>query len=227
MLLEIAGVPMLVRVLDVAAEAGFTLKPIVVVNPRNHEAIKNVLGDRAVYAVQEEQLGTGHAVQVAHPLIDSKAVQVMVLYGDHPLINPATLRSVGLAHDVHDKPLSMVTFHTFPGDELDATFQDFGRVMRDEHGEVLGVVEKKDATSDQLAITEKNPSYFVMDTDWLTETLFTLGNENVQGEYYLTDMVAKAVESGRGVYAHIIDNPAEGLGVNTQEQFAFAEKLLS
>ena len=104
-------------------------------------------------------------------------------------------------------------------------FYDFGRIVRNAGGEVVGIVEKKDATPEQLSIKELNPALFCFDAQWLWKYLPNIQNKNAQGEYYLTDLIHMAIGDGFRIASMNID-PLESIGVNTPEHLALAERLL-
>ena len=217
---------MIEYVVAAAKDVRTELRPVVVVNPENAGAIKKTLGDSCEYVVQKEQLGTGHAVQAAYGLIGDRADQIVVLYGDHPLIRSATILRLIETHASHDEPLSMVTFEVSEDDELYEHLKDFGRVRRNSLGDVCGIVEVKDADEGELMIAERNPGYYCIDRKWLWDNLLRLKNNNAQGEYYLTDLVGLAVSQGHKVRIVQVENVAECFGVNTPDQLKLVEQLI-
>jgi bifunctional UDP-N-acetylglucosamine pyrophosphorylase/glucosamine-1-phosphate N-acetyltransferase len=105
-------------------------------------------------------------------------------------------------------------------------FENFGRILRNDRGEVLRIVEKKDATEEELKIKEVNPGYYCFRVDWLKENIEKLENKNAQGEFYLTDLIGLAMSQGLSIKAIKIKNPFEGIGVNSPEQLKLAEGAL-
>lgn len=217
-LFPLAGKPLLLYVVDAVLAAGCD-RTIVVVG---HQAdrVRDVLHGRNVdCVVQEPQLGTGHAVMCAAPLLASVTGSVAVLAGDAPLIRADTLRSM-LRH--HRRAQAAVTL-------LSAVLPDpsgYGRVVRKE-GRVVGIVEDKEATPEERAIREINSSIYAFDGPFLLRSLPRLGNENRQREYYLTDLVHLAFAEGRPVEALPVDDPHEVEGVNTPEQLEETERRLA
>lgn len=175
---------------------------------------------RVRYVVQQEQLGTGHAVLHAMPELAEGEVApatVLVLYGDTPIVRAETLRTL-LA--THDETGAALTFLTALADRP----TDYGRVVRDAEGRVAGIVEVKHATVEELAIPEVNSGIYCFDAAWLWDHLDAL-EPHPNGEYYLTDLVAVAVREGQVVSTHTgpLD---ETMGVNDRVMLAEAERIL-
>lgn len=209
----LAGRPLLAHVLD-TARALTPSRIVVVYGHGGDRVVTAVTAPDLRFALQEPQLGTGHAVQQALPHLDT-AHPTLVLYGDVPLIGVATLNALAAAAQNGMALLS-------------ADFQDptgYGRVLRDERGEVAAIVEQRDATPDQLAIREVNTGFMVLPTARLADWLGSLSNANAQGEYYLTDLVSKARASAVPVVAVAAPDAVETLGVNSKVQLAQLERL--
>ena len=209
----IAGRPMVQYVLDMAA-ALTEQRPVVVVG-YGAELVRQTLGDVATFVLQEEQLGTGHAVEQAREALQGQADTVVVLYGDMPLLLAATLRALVGTHEAHGGAMTMLT----------CTHDDsmgFGRVLRDEAGRVTGIVEEHEATPQQLTIRELNVGVYCFDADWLWSHLHRLPL-SPNGEYYLTDLVHMAVDEGRSVEAVALKDAEQALGVNDRTHLARAE----
>jgi bifunctional UDP-N-acetylglucosamine pyrophosphorylase/glucosamine-1-phosphate N-acetyltransferase len=220
----ILGKPMLAYVLDAVVESGVDAKPIVIVG-HMAEHVRAVCGDACDYATQTELKGTGDAVMRARTLLEGRTDDVMVLVGDQPFVTASTIRRVADMHLAGGATLTLgtVTVPDFEG--WRRAFADFGRIVRDAQGIVQRIVEVKDASPDELAIKEINPSYYCFKGTWLWRTLESLTSDNASGEYYLTDVLGKAIASGEKVQTVAI--PAEeALGVNTLEQLAIAEGLM-
>jgi bifunctional UDP-N-acetylglucosamine pyrophosphorylase/glucosamine-1-phosphate N-acetyltransferase len=166
------------------------------------------------FVLQEPQLGTGHAVMQAVPHLDD-ASPTLVLYGDVPLITAGTLRQLLAAAGREVGVLSVRL--------ADPT--GYGRVVRDEHGDVVRIVEQKDASPAEQAIDEVNTGIVVVPTAQLKAWLKTLSNDNAQGEYYLTDVIARAVHDGVRVIGVDSAEIDETLGVNSKEQLAVVERI--
>jgi UDP-N-acetylglucosamine diphosphorylase/glucosamine-1-phosphate N-acetyltransferase len=217
-LFPLGGKPLVLYVVDAVVAAG--CDRIIVVVGHQADRVRDVLRGRDVECVlQEPQLGTGHAVSCAAPLLAGVTGPVAVLAGDAPLIRPGTLRSM-LEH--HVRAGAAVTL-------LSAILPDpsgYGRVVRKE-GRVVAIVEDKDAGPEERAIREINSSIYAFDGPFLLRSLPSLKNENRQREYYLTDLVHLAFAEGRPVEARPVDDPHEVEGVNTPEQLDEAERLLA
>lgn len=210
----LAGRPLLAHVIDTARE----LDParIVVVVGHGAQAVQQaVAAPDVAFALQAEQLGTGHAVQQALPLLDP-ARPTLVLYGDVPLTRASTLRR--LADAAVDGRYGILT----------VTLDDptgYGRIVRDAAGYVTRIVEQKDAMPDELRIREINTGIVVTPTAQLAMWLGALKNDNAQGEYYLTDVVEHAIEAGFDVVTTQPDEVWETLGVNSKAQLAELERI--
>ena len=220
---ELRGKPLLRHVLDSVTASRVCEKPVIVVGQKR-ELVIQTIGLDYRYAVQEEQLGTGHAVLSAEKALEGSKLPVIVLYGDMPYVSSQTIANLARAqHDTGAK-LVMATVQVPDFHEWRAGFYDFGRVVRDAQGKILRTVEKKDANEDEMAITEVNPCYFCFEPEWLWSHLKMLKNTNNQAEYYLTDLVGMAVQEGVQIASVSID-PKEALGVNTREHLDLLEKL--
>jgi bifunctional UDP-N-acetylglucosamine pyrophosphorylase/glucosamine-1-phosphate N-acetyltransferase len=219
----VAGLPMLAHVIDTArtlATARGAVARLAVVVGHGADDVQRAFSDQPdlQFVLQSPQLGTGHAVMQSAPHLDDGA-PTLVLYGDVPLITVATLARL----------LEVVTA---PGKAcvglLTVTLPDptgYGRVVRDWHGNVLKIVEQKDAHGDELAISEVNTGIVVVPTPALKRWLGQLSNNNAQGEYYLTDIIAAAVHEHVCVTAVLAADAAEVAGVNSPAQLAQAERV--
>lgn len=214
---EVGGKPMVQHVLDAAKEAGAE-KNVVVIG-FGAESVAESLKDQGEFAIQAEQLGTGHAVMQAREKLAGFAGTVMVLCGDTPLLTGETLHSLFAAHSKAKAAATVLT----------AVMPDpsgYGRVIRDAKGNVLKIVEQKDAKPVELAVQEVNTGIYCFEKEVLFDALDHIGCENQQGEYYLTDVIGILVNSGSKVWAVEAKNSEETLGVNSRLQLAQAEKVL-
>ena len=212
-----AGRPIIDYVLDLASEVCATTPVMVIGHQR--ESVQKSVGDRARYAVQEQQLGTGHAVMQAISLLGREGIngkRVLILSGDVPLTRPDTLRRLVEEHERSNNALTLLTM------KLDDPAM-YGRIVRDGSGAVTSIVEAKDASDDQKKINEVNAGIYVFDGDRLFENLNNLSNENAQGEYYLTDLLGLLRNAGHRVGAVVADDPIEALGVNSRSELATVE----
>ena len=212
----VAGKPMLWYAIQ-AVRALVDLPPAIVVGYQA-EAVQSAINEDALFVLQEQQLGTGHAVKCARSALEGRADTLLVTFADMPL-----LRSESLARLVrmHQESGSPVTMTSFIGDEA----RGFGRVVRDAAGKVTAIVEQAVATPEQLKIREYNVSAYCFDADWLWGALDQVP-VSPKGEYYLTDVVGMAVEQGYPVESMILEDPSEGVGLNNRVHLATVEKLM-
>jgi bifunctional UDP-N-acetylglucosamine pyrophosphorylase/glucosamine-1-phosphate N-acetyltransferase len=223
-LIHMDGQPLIARVMGAVQHANIGPAPLIVVG---HQAdkVRSVIGDTYKFAHQEAQRGTGHAVSCAREHVPKEAEHIMILYTDHPLLSPQTIQKISNTHLKEDAPVTMATTIVPDFSDWRASFFGFGRVLRDTKGAIIGIKEKRDATQEELALCEVNPSYFCFKADWLWKHLTEIGSENAQHEYYLTDLIAIAARNGDRI-ASIAIEPQEALGVNTPEDLALAISLL-
>lgn len=210
---RLSGVPMVEHVVNAARLLG--PESISIVYGHGGEQVKAALpASDLFWAEQAEQLGTGHAVAQAMPQITQD--KVLILYGDVPLIQPDTLRRC--LSLVEDDSLCLITLGmTDPS--------GYGRILRDDMGNVCRIVEQKDASMEELCITEVNTGILACPRAFLAEVLPTLSCNNAQGEYYLTDVIAKAVEAGLAVNSVQPSQGWEVDGVNDRVQLARLERI--
>ena len=210
----LAGRPLAQHVIDAARQ----LQPesLIVVYGHGGEAVRSALAaDDLLWALQAEQLGTGHALAQALPLL-APAAQTLVLYGDVPLIAAASLRRLLLAGEGQEGLAILTVELADPG--------GYGRIVRDPMGKVARIVEEKDASAEEKGIREVNTGIMVLPTAHLQTWLAALKNDNAQGEYYLTDLVALAVEAGLPVHTAAAALEWEVQGVNDKLQLAQLER---
>lgn len=207
----LAGKPLLQHVLDCAT----SLQPqkVCVVYGHGGETVPLAMQQYAAqFVIQEPQLGTGHAVQQAMPYLADDS-QTLVLYGDVPLIQHQTLHQMQQLGD----GLTLLTVKL-------ANPAGYGRIVRDKQGDVIGIVEEKDASAEQREITEVNTGILLAPTRQLRDWLSRLRTNNVQGEYYLTDIVSMAVEAGVSVRTVQPAHEWEIHGINSKSQLAALER---
>lgn len=210
---RIAGKPMLHHVMDTARELGAA--GIHGVIGHGADQVKAITPAEDVqWALQEQQLGTGHAVAQALPALPDDA-RVLILYGDVPLTRPETLES--LVSQVSEDSLGLLTVTL---DNPDG----YGRILRNEAGHVTAIVEQKDATEAQKAVNEVNTGILAVSARHLKDWLPQLSNSNAQGEYYLTDIIAMAAANGVTVSVAQPANEYEVQGVNNRLQLAELER---
>jgi len=223
-LISLKGRPLISYLLEAIKKSGICARPLIVVGAKA-ELVKAALGADYDYVLQPEQLGTGHAVMCAAPELKGVAEDIMVLYGDQPLMQPETIAKLAAAHLSGGKVITMGTVTVDDFLQWRGGFYDFGRVVRDQAGTVCSIVERKDASAQQLEIKELNPSYFCFKASWLWPALSELKNDNRQKEYYLTDLAAIACQQGAEI-ATVAIEPREAVGVNTEEQLKLVEELV-
>ncbi|WP_336776689.1 bifunctional UDP-N-acetylglucosamine diphosphorylase/glucosamine-1-phosphate N-acetyltransferase GlmU [Paenibacillus sp. MMO-58] len=214
---QVSGKPMVGHVLDTVNEA--KSERTVVIVGHGAEMVKGYLGDRAEYVLQEQQLGTGHAVRQAEALLGSEEGTTIVICGDTPLVRAETIQS-------------MLALHTSSGAAatvLTASFDNptgYGRVIRGADGAVQRIVEQKDCSAEEAAVKEINTGTYCFDNKKLFAALAEVKNENAQGEYYLTDVIGIFRDAGDTVQAYCTPDLAEAIGVNDRVALADAERFM-
>jgi bifunctional UDP-N-acetylglucosamine pyrophosphorylase/glucosamine-1-phosphate N-acetyltransferase len=211
---ELCGRPMVGYVVDAARQAS-GIRPLVVTSPAT-AAIRDALGDDVDYALQAEPRGTGDAVATAIAALPDDVDEVLVLSGDVPLVEAELLREL-----LEERRLDEAAIALIAVDAVDPG--DLGRVVRDEAGIVDRIVERKDATDDELAVTEINSGLYAFDASWLRARIGSLKPSPKTGELYLTELVELAREDGRVVAALTVDDDGRLLGINDRAELAQAE----
>ena len=218
-LCEANGRPLIDWVLDALEAAG--VQQFLVVVGYEADRVKKALQDRdgVKFVLQDQQLGTGHAVKVCEDHLEGHDGPVLIVAGDSPMIQPESIRSLldGFETEALDCLL---------GTLLKDNPQGLGRIVRDEAGRFEAIVEEKDATDEQRAITEVNMSTYLFRPEHLLWALGQLKNNNRQGEFYLTDCPAILLGAGRKVDALPVLKPCEALSVNTVDELAEVEIAL-
>lgn len=213
---KVEGKPMVHYAIQAAKDAGAT--DVIVIVGYQGQLVKKEIVDFVEYAEQREQLGTGHAVKCAQPLLGTEG-DVVVFCGDTPLITADTIKKL---YDKHKHESNGVTV-------LSAIMEDptgYGRIIRDAEGHFVKIVEHKDCTDDELKVNEINSGMYVFNAEALNASLSLLNNDNAQGEYYLTDTVAIIKNAGLKINALPVEDNDEILGVNTISQLMTAEKIM-
>ncbi len=210
---SLAGKPLVQHVIDSARK--LDAKDITLVYGHGAELVKNTITDPQLnWCEQSEQLGTGHAVQQAEQFIDDKA-NVLILYGDVPLLSVATLEKLIAAKQ--NQALALLTAI------LDNPM-GYGRIVRDSNNSIQRIVEEKDATDEIRTIREINSGVMVVDGNRLKSWLHKIDNNNAQGEYYLTDLIELAVQEGETVNSYIVEDSKQIEGINNKLQLAELER---
>ncbi|MBN2248200.1 MAG: NTP transferase domain-containing protein, partial [Coriobacteriia bacterium] len=213
---RILGLPMVEYAIRATREAG--CDRVVVVTGHKADAVESIV-EGVAFARQEQRLGTGHAVMCAEDALRGATGSLLVVAGDCPLLTPETLAELIRSREEVGAACSLLTARL-------ADPSGYGRIVRAEDGSVLGIVEDKDLAPDQRGIDEVNTSTYCFDIEMLFAHLRSLRNDNAQGEYYLTDMVALFRTEGIGVVAVEATDPDEMLGVNSRVQLAEAAGVL-
>ncbi|MGB0768115.1 MAG: NTP transferase domain-containing protein [Phycisphaeraceae bacterium] len=217
---EVAGRPMVWWVVKACREAGAE-RCVLVVGYKAELVREALAGEAGVeFVEQTEQLGTAHAVKMAEPAFDGQPIgDVFVLAGDGPLIRAQTLSRL---IEVHRRTRAAATLATAIIDDPTG----YGRIVRDEHGHFDAIVEQKDATDDQRAINEVNPSYYCFDGAAMFKTIDQIGAENAQREYYITDAPGLLKTQGQTVTVVDAVPPEDVLSINNPDQLAEVDRLL-
>jgi bifunctional UDP-N-acetylglucosamine pyrophosphorylase/glucosamine-1-phosphate N-acetyltransferase len=209
--------PMLHHVLDTVNKVAIDHIAVIVGHQRE-KVLQSLEGYEFTPVFQEEQLGTGHAVLCAREACRNSD-QVMILCGDTPLIRSETLQAMAEQHHETGARITLMTT------EIDDPF-GYGRIITDAQGHVLKIVEHKDADTKQQAIREINAGIYLVETDFLFTALAQVGTDNSQGEVYLTDIVAIAVQEGHEVHRFVHTPAIDVLGVNSRVELALAHAEL-
>jgi UDP-N-acetylglucosamine diphosphorylase/glucosamine-1-phosphate N-acetyltransferase len=215
---EIVGVPMIRYVVETALAV---VDDVVAVIGHEAEAVQKTLASYPMlrFAVQKEQLGTGHAVVCAIPKISAGVQDVVVLCGDTPLIKPATVRGLINHHRAGEGHLTLIaTTLTEP--------IGYGRIVSDSQGNPIRIVEEPDASELEKKIQLVNTGTYCINMTFLKKALAGLKNDNVQGEFYLTDVVERAYRDGKPALLLEMNDTIQVIGVNTREELAKAERFL-
>ncbi|MDO8667722.1 MAG: NTP transferase domain-containing protein [bacterium] len=221
-LVKLKGKPMIEYLVESCIKSGVDASPIIVVSPDNKEIISQALAKyNCQYAIQEEQLGTGHALSCAKNFVDDSVNHIICLYGDHPFVSAETIKKLS---QTHNGAITMMTTEVSDFNDWRQCFYYWGRIIRKD-GKVKENIEFRDASDEVKQVREVNPSMYCLANGWLWENLAKLKNHNAQHEYYLTDLVKLAFEQSLNINTFYID-PKEAMGINSQEQLAVAESLV-
>ncbi|MFP4435415.1 MAG: NTP transferase domain-containing protein [Phycisphaerae bacterium] len=217
---EVCGRPMVEYVLDACRDAGAT-RVVMVVGHKADLVKATVNDDRGdlEYVLQEPQLGTGHAVMVAKEQLATMEGPVLVLAGDGPLLQARTLRELIETHRRKGASCTLATsILPDPG--------SYGRIVRDENGELQSIVEAKEATPEILDIDEVNVSLYCFDAADLLNAIDRIDNDNAKGEYYLTDVLDVLREDGKTLSAVAAVPPEDTVSINTVEELATVNEIM-
>lgn len=212
----VIGKPMVEYAIDAAMGAG--ANEVCLVVGYKSEVVKAAVTSKVVYAMQEEQLGTGHAVKCAKDFIGTQG-ETLILFGDTPLITGKTLSKLVEFHRTNQNKVTV----------LSAKVEDptgYGRIIRDKDNSFLKSVEHKDANEEELLSKEVNSGMYVFDAKELSEALDALTTNNAQGEYYLPDTLTIIKNKGFKVDAYVLEDEVEMTGVNDREQLKEVEQMI-
>lgn len=220
-LVPIKGKPMIWHLVNSVVASGVDSKPIIVVSPDNKELINSALKEfNCQYAIQDKQLGTGHAFKCALEIAPKDTNYILCLYGDTPFISEDTIKKIVT---IKNSKLSLLTITVPDFEEWRQGMKFWGRVVR-KNGEVQEIVEYKDALEEIREIKEISPSLFRYDYDWVKPRIDSLKNQNAQNEYYLTDLVKMAADENVQISSMGI-RPEEAIAINTKEELELAESF--
>ena len=223
-LLPLANKPLIGHLLDAVDLCSIESRSVVVYGYGGEDLMEYVQ-DRADTVLQEKQLGTAHAVMVARDaIIESEAV--LVLYGDCALVSSETIQRLIDHNQQSPAAITMAVGCVQDYEDWRSCFSAFGRILRDDSGNVTAIREAKDCTDKEIKIQEVNPGFYIFDNKWFWNHVDQIVPNNAQGELYLTDLVEIAIEHGDKV--NTVEIPIEEcVGCNTPEELAFAEQIYS
>jgi bifunctional UDP-N-acetylglucosamine pyrophosphorylase/glucosamine-1-phosphate N-acetyltransferase len=219
---EVAGEPIInfaLGPLEKLKQAGLIDRIITVVGFLGNQVI-DYLEDRTEYVWQKEQLGTAHAVRQAEALIAEEDGLTVISNGDHALYSAETFEKMIKTAADSEATLAFATVNTKD------RFPSYGRIVRDEKGKLISVVEVPEATEEQKEISERSPSIFVVDNKWLFEALPKIPMSPVKKEYYHNAIVEMAIKEGKKVETVEIEDQDEALGINTEADLNEVERIL-
>jgi bifunctional UDP-N-acetylglucosamine pyrophosphorylase/glucosamine-1-phosphate N-acetyltransferase len=214
----VAGRPMILYVLETLRSAGAG-RIVVVTGHRAEDVEERLSGFRVEFVRQEPQLGTGHAVAAAGEVLRDFTGPILIACGDTHLIRPETLEGLMAYHSERRSRLTVLTARV--GDPT-----GYGRIVRNDVGEVVAIVEETDATPDVKLLDEINTGMYLVEGPLLFSLLKRIEADNAQGEYYLTDIVREAAGEGIPVHGFVAPDPAEVEGINTRAQLAAANRVV-
>jgi len=213
---EVAGKPMILHILDQLSQ--LHLQQTIVVVGQAREEVMSVVGNRAEFAIQDEQNGTGHALQVATPLIQPDIDTTLVLYGDAPLIQAQTMERLFQCQEQRQAAAVVLTASVVNPTGL-------GRILKDAAGNIAAIVEEKDANPEQRKVREINTGIYAFATPRMRQSLALLKADNAQGEYYLTDTIGILRRQQELVLSCPVENEDEVASVNNRVQLAEVNRI--
>jgi bifunctional UDP-N-acetylglucosamine pyrophosphorylase / glucosamine-1-phosphate N-acetyltransferase len=220
-LVPIKGKPMIEYLVKSIIKSGVDKNPIIVVSKDNNLLIKRALRKyNCQYAIQDKQLGTGHALSCVKKLVDKNKGNLVCFNGDNPFISTKTVKNLA---DSHNSVITMMTVNLENFKSWRQSFYHWGRIIRNED-KIKAITEFKDATEVEREITEVNPGLYCFENKWLWKNINKLKNNNIQKEYYITDLVKAAFDQKQTIGSYSLD-PKEALAINTKEELVRAEKI--
>ncbi len=225
-LASLKGKPFLQHILDTLSGIEFSIPPVIVVGHKKEDIVE-AMGNHHKYAHQAEQLGTGHAVMSAKNSMHGEYDTLLVLSTDQPMISKETILKIIKKHREAHPAITLGTVVLPDFEDWRSAMMHFGRIIRNEKGKVVGNVEWKDASGIEKEVKEVNPAIYAFDRDWLWKNIDALKNDNAQGEYYLTDLIALAFTQGENVEAVPVIDILEGLQPNSKQELEILESLIN
>ncbi len=222
-LTPLGGKPLLQYLYESVVQSGIDGDPLVVIGPER-QRLCDSFGGRCQYVVQEEQLGTGHALMVTKDVV-ADVDALIVLNGDEPFVSSRSLQKLQQRHEERGNTITLMTTTVPSFDDWYHAFHQWGRIVRGSDGHIVGITEYKDASEEQRAIREVNPSLFCFQGEWLWNHIHLIEKKNAQEEYYLTDLIGLAVAQGKKL-SSIDVSPEEVVGINTPQEREIAEHVL-
>ncbi len=216
---EILGKPMVIYVVETARQVA--REPLIVVSGAHCEKVRDTVLEhcRAIFAFQKNQLGTGHAVMAAMPHVHKTVGQLIIMCGDVPLLSVETLKTMLKDHIESDRDLSVL------GVDLENP-KGYGRIIFDEHRNVSMIIEESDANAAQKQIKTVNAGTYCVKKAFLNDALKQIRSNNIQGEFYLTDIIEIGYRDGKNMGVFIGSNAQEIKGINTRKDLKDVEDLL-
>ena len=212
---KLNGQPMITHTVDHLYQAG--IKDIIAVVGYQSDSVRLALGDNVTYALQTDQLGTGHAVKVALPYLGPAVKTILTVYGDDSAFYPPSLFiEMVMKKEVSNCDLLFLTIHKDNPTGL-------GRIVRDASGQVVSIVEEKVATEDQKKIQEINTGFYCFDKDFLVKYIDQIRKNPISGEFYLTDLIEIALKNHKKVEAFFVKDDSIWHGINNRSDFARAQ----
>jgi len=214
---KIYGKEIIKRAVENVKRAG--IDEVIAVVGYQREQIQEVLGDSVKYAIQEEQLGTGHAAMQAAKLLQGRKGKVLILNGDHPIMRPQTLRNLVEVSNQREESATILTM-------VHENILPYGKIIHDEDGKIKEIIEHKDCTLEQQQIREVNLGMYCFDIEELQKALKEIKNDNVQKEYYLTDVIKIMYDKNLRTGSIAVSDNTEVLGINDRMDLQVLTKAL-